>query len=164
MWPIDTPGKIVRLLVKAGDEVKARQGLVVVEAMKMENELRAARDGDQALEYVAHRGLVELMLARQLRYHGERRLLARNVAQREAGGLLCIAGPAREPHTFGDELHDLRVESGEIVADRSQIRVKGHCVPVVRESSRRAPADADVVAPDVRGRGCSRARRPRTRR
>ena len=39
------PGKIVRLLVKAGDEVKARQGLVVVEAMKMENELRAARDG-----------------------------------------------------------------------------------------------------------------------
>lgn len=39
------PGKIVRLLVAAGDEVKARQGLVVVEAMKMENELRAARDG-----------------------------------------------------------------------------------------------------------------------
>jgi len=39
------PGKIVRVLVSAGDEVKARQGLVVVEAMKMENELRAARDG-----------------------------------------------------------------------------------------------------------------------
>lgn len=39
------PGKIVRLLVRPGDEVKARQGLVVVEAMKMENELRAARDG-----------------------------------------------------------------------------------------------------------------------
>ena len=39
------PGKIVRMLVKAGDEVKARQGLVVVEAMKMENELRATRDG-----------------------------------------------------------------------------------------------------------------------
>jgi len=39
------PGKIVRVLVKAGDEVKAKQGLVVVEAMKMENELRAARDG-----------------------------------------------------------------------------------------------------------------------
>jgi len=33
------------VLVKPGDEVKARQGLVVVEAMKMENELRAARDG-----------------------------------------------------------------------------------------------------------------------
>ena len=39
------PGKIVRLLVKTGDQVKAKQGLVVVEAMKMENELRAARDG-----------------------------------------------------------------------------------------------------------------------
>ena len=39
------PGKIVRVLVKAGDEVKPRQGLVVVEAMKMENELRAAREG-----------------------------------------------------------------------------------------------------------------------
>ena len=39
------PGKVVRVLVKAGDVVQARQGLVVVEAMKMENELRAARDG-----------------------------------------------------------------------------------------------------------------------
>jgi biotin carboxyl carrier protein len=39
------PGKVVRILVKPGDEVKTRQGLVVVEAMKMENELRAARDG-----------------------------------------------------------------------------------------------------------------------
>ena len=39
------PGKVVRVLVKPGDDVKARQGLVVVEEMKMENELRAARDG-----------------------------------------------------------------------------------------------------------------------
>ncbi|MEW5983545.1 MAG: biotin/lipoyl-containing protein [Acidobacteriota bacterium] len=39
------PGKVVKVLVKPGDEVKARQGVVVVEAMKMENELRAARDG-----------------------------------------------------------------------------------------------------------------------
>jgi len=39
------PGKVARVLVKAGDEVTARQGLVVVEAMKMENELRAARAG-----------------------------------------------------------------------------------------------------------------------
>jgi biotin carboxyl carrier protein len=39
------PGKVVRVLVKPGDNVTARQGLVVVEAMKMENELRAARDG-----------------------------------------------------------------------------------------------------------------------
>jgi acetyl/propionyl-CoA carboxylase alpha subunit len=39
------PGKVVRVLVKAGDEVQPRQGLVVVEAMKMENELRAAGAG-----------------------------------------------------------------------------------------------------------------------
>ena len=39
------PGRIVRVLVKPGEEVAARQGLVVVEAMKMENELRAPRAG-----------------------------------------------------------------------------------------------------------------------
>jgi biotin carboxyl carrier protein len=39
------PGKIVRVLVAAGDRVAARQPLVVVEAMKMENELRAAAPG-----------------------------------------------------------------------------------------------------------------------
>jgi biotin carboxyl carrier protein len=39
------PGKVVRLLVKAGDRVSARQPVVVVEAMKMENELRAGREG-----------------------------------------------------------------------------------------------------------------------
>ena len=39
------PGKVVRVLVKAGDAVIARQPVVVVEAMKMENELRAGRDG-----------------------------------------------------------------------------------------------------------------------
>jgi biotin carboxyl carrier protein len=39
------PGKVVRVLVTPGDVVRARQGLVVIEAMKMENELRAARDG-----------------------------------------------------------------------------------------------------------------------
>ena len=42
------PGKVVRVLVKAGDLVTARQALVVVEAMKMENELRASRDGTVA--------------------------------------------------------------------------------------------------------------------
>jgi biotin carboxyl carrier protein len=38
-------GKVVRVLVAAGDQVQPRQGLVVVEAMKMENELRATRAG-----------------------------------------------------------------------------------------------------------------------
>jgi biotin carboxyl carrier protein len=42
------PGKVVRVLVKAGDHVAARQPLVVVEAMKMENELRAGREGTVA--------------------------------------------------------------------------------------------------------------------
>ena len=39
------PGKVVRVLVKAGQVVRARQPMVVIEAMKMENELRASRDG-----------------------------------------------------------------------------------------------------------------------
>ena len=42
------PGKIVKLLVKPGDRVEPRQGLVVVEAMKMENELRARAAGTVA--------------------------------------------------------------------------------------------------------------------
>jgi biotin carboxyl carrier protein len=37
------PGRVVKVLVAPGDAVAARQGLVVVEAMKMENELRAPR-------------------------------------------------------------------------------------------------------------------------
>jgi biotin carboxyl carrier protein len=39
------PGKVVRVLVAPGDQVTVRQGLVVVEAMKMENELRSPKDG-----------------------------------------------------------------------------------------------------------------------
>ena len=39
------PGKLVRLLVEPGQEVAAGQGLVVMEAMKMENELRSPRAG-----------------------------------------------------------------------------------------------------------------------
>lgn len=39
------PGKIIRVLAKVGEAVRRRQPLVVIEAMKMENELRAASDG-----------------------------------------------------------------------------------------------------------------------
>ena len=46
------PGKIVRVFVRPGDAVTARQPLVVVEAMKMENELRANRDGTVAEVHV----------------------------------------------------------------------------------------------------------------
>src|SRR3970040_282796 len=39
------PGKVVKLLVAEGEEVKSDQGVIVVEAMKMENELKAAVAG-----------------------------------------------------------------------------------------------------------------------
>jgi biotin carboxyl carrier protein len=39
------PGRIVRVLVGAGERVAARQSLVVIEAMKMENELKAPKAG-----------------------------------------------------------------------------------------------------------------------
>jgi biotin carboxyl carrier protein len=39
------PGKIVRVLVKAGDSIEMKQGLVVVEAMKMQNEIRSPKSG-----------------------------------------------------------------------------------------------------------------------
>jgi biotin carboxyl carrier protein len=39
------PGKVVRLLVKAGDKVETGQGLLVVEAMKMQNEVRSPKTG-----------------------------------------------------------------------------------------------------------------------
>jgi biotin carboxyl carrier protein len=38
-------GKIVRTLVKAGDEVQSGQGLLIVEAMKMQNEIRSPKSG-----------------------------------------------------------------------------------------------------------------------
>jgi biotin carboxyl carrier protein len=39
------PGRVIKVLVNAGDVVAAGQALVVVEAMKMENELRSQRAG-----------------------------------------------------------------------------------------------------------------------
>lgn len=39
------PGKVVRVLVAEGDVVEAGQGLIVMEAMKMQNEIKAARAG-----------------------------------------------------------------------------------------------------------------------
>ena len=39
------PGKVVRLLVRQGDSVEAGQGLLVVEAMKMQNEIRSPKGG-----------------------------------------------------------------------------------------------------------------------
>ena len=53
------PGKLVRLLVAAGQEVTAGQGLLVMEAMKMENELKAPRGGRVRDIHVAERQAVE---------------------------------------------------------------------------------------------------------
>jgi len=39
------PGKVVRVLLSAGDEVAARQGVMVVEAMKMQNEVQSPKAG-----------------------------------------------------------------------------------------------------------------------
>jgi pyruvate carboxylase subunit B len=47
------PGLVVRLEVTVGERVAAGSGLVVVEAMKMENELRAPRAGVVATVHVA---------------------------------------------------------------------------------------------------------------
>ena len=39
------PGNILKILVRAGDSVKAGQVVLVLEAMKMENEITASKDG-----------------------------------------------------------------------------------------------------------------------
>jgi biotin carboxyl carrier protein len=39
------PGKVVRLLLNPGDEVAAGQGVVIVEAMKMQNEIKSPKAG-----------------------------------------------------------------------------------------------------------------------
>jgi biotin carboxyl carrier protein len=38
-------GKVIRILVKSGDQVESGQGLLVVEAMKMQNEIRSPKSG-----------------------------------------------------------------------------------------------------------------------
>jgi len=39
------PGKVVRILVQVGSEVEAGQGIMVVEAMKMQNEIKSPKKG-----------------------------------------------------------------------------------------------------------------------
>ncbi len=39
------PGRVIRVLVEAGQEVSAGQGLIVIEAMKMQNEMKSPKDG-----------------------------------------------------------------------------------------------------------------------
>ncbi len=40
------PGKVLHLLVAVGDKVETKQGLLVIEAMKMENEIKSAGAGE----------------------------------------------------------------------------------------------------------------------
>jgi biotin carboxyl carrier protein len=44
--PSPIPGKIVKLAVRVGERVASGQAMVVLEAMKMENEIRSPRDGE----------------------------------------------------------------------------------------------------------------------
>lgn len=53
------PGLIVRINVSAGDSVEAGQGLVVMEAMKMENELRTTSAGTVKAVHVQAGAAVE---------------------------------------------------------------------------------------------------------
>ena len=39
------PGKVIQVLCSVGDEVTAGQGVIVIEAMKMQNEVKAAHAG-----------------------------------------------------------------------------------------------------------------------
>lgn len=53
------PGRVLKVLVNEGDEIHAGKALVVVEAMKMENELAAAHDGKVKKVYVTAGTAVE---------------------------------------------------------------------------------------------------------
>lgn len=53
------PGRVVKLMVAEGDDVVAGQGLVIVEAMKMENELKAKTAGKVACVHVKALDTVE---------------------------------------------------------------------------------------------------------
>ena len=47
------PGKVVKILVELGASVQAGQGLIVIEAMKMQNEMKATRNGTISKIYAA---------------------------------------------------------------------------------------------------------------
>ena len=53
------PGRVVKVLVAEGEVVRAGQGLLVLEAMKMENEVRARSGGTVAKVHVTAGATVE---------------------------------------------------------------------------------------------------------
>lgn len=53
------PGRVVKVLVEAGTQVKPGTPLIVIEAMKMENELRAKAEGTVGVVHVKTGATVE---------------------------------------------------------------------------------------------------------
>ena len=53
------PGTVVAVMVKTGEQVKLNQVLLVIETMKMENELVAPRDGTVTGVYAAKGDVLE---------------------------------------------------------------------------------------------------------
>jgi biotin carboxyl carrier protein len=53
------PGKVVRILAKTGEQVEAGQGVVIIEAMKMQNELKSPKKGAVKKIHAAEGALVE---------------------------------------------------------------------------------------------------------
>jgi biotin carboxyl carrier protein len=53
------PGEVVKVMVKAGDTVKAGDPLLVMISMKMENTIEAHEDGTVEEVYVTEKGFVE---------------------------------------------------------------------------------------------------------
>lgn len=53
------PGRVVKVLVRPGERVAVGQGVVILEAMKMENEVKARRDGVISAVRVAEGDRVE---------------------------------------------------------------------------------------------------------
>jgi biotin carboxyl carrier protein len=53
------PGKVIDVLVNVGDRVEPKQGLLVIEAMKMENEIKSSGTGEVKEVHVARGQAVE---------------------------------------------------------------------------------------------------------
>ena len=53
------PGKIAKVLIAEGQQVSSGDGLLVIEAMKMQNEIRALRSGRVEKIYVSEGAGVE---------------------------------------------------------------------------------------------------------
>lgn len=52
------PGKVIKVLVERGTKVEAGQGVIIVEAMKMQNEMKSPKDGVVSKIHVAEGGTV----------------------------------------------------------------------------------------------------------